>query len=297
MANLNLYKSFYDVVRYGSFTKASKSTNISQPALSYSIKTLEQELNTVLLNRKNGELKLTEEGKILFNNLVIIFDKIDTFENSVKASNNEYEGTLNIGARGSALETFMTGIINEYHLLYPKVKLNFFMKPSKELYEMFDNGDIDLIIEELPLGNSRFNLDYIVLSHMENCFVTSDKEIVNKINKLKDLETYPIILPSKSKRRETLEKILDRENVHLENTISLPNSDLSISLAKEGVGIGYLIKGSIEEELKNEKLYEIKFEQKFDQLDFALIYTNDYMKNITKEFINIAKKYSHKNTL
>ena len=291
MANLNLYKSFYDVVRYGSFTKASKSTNISQPALSYSIKTLEQELNTVLLNRKNGELKLTEEGKILYNNLVIIFDKIDTFENSVKASNNEYEGALNIGARGSALETFMTGIINEYHLLYPKVKLNFFMKPSKELYEMFDNGDIDLIIEELPLGNSRFNLDYIVLSHMENCFVTSDKEIVNKINKLKDLESYPIILPSKSKRRETLEEILESENVHLENTISLPNSDLSISLAKEGVGIGYLIKGSIEEELKNEKLYEIKFEQKFDQLDFALIYTEDYMKNITKEFIEISKKY------
>ena len=291
MANLNLYKSFYDVVRYGSFTKASKSTNISQPALSYSIKTLEQELNTVLLNRKNGELKLTEEGKILFNNLVIIFDKIDTFENSVKASNNEYEGTLNIGARGSALETFMTGIINEYHLLYPKVKLNFFMKPSKELYEMFDNGDIDLIIEELPLGNSRFNLEHIVLSHMENCFVTSDKEIVNKINKLKDLESYPVILPSRSKRREKLEEILESENVHLENTISLPNSDLSISLAKEGVGIGYLIKGSIEEELKNEKLYEIKFEQKFDQLDFALIYTEDYMKNITKEFIEISKKY------
>lgn len=291
MANLNLYKSFYDVVRYGSFTKASKSTNISQPALSYSIKTLEQELNTVLLNRKNGELKLTEEGKILFNNLVIIFDKIDTFENSVKASNNDFEGTLNIGARGSALETFMTSIINEYHLLYPKVKLNFFMKPSKELYEMFDNGDIDLIIEELPLGSSRFKLDYIVLSHMENCFVTSDKEIVNKISKLKDLESYPIILPSKSKRREKLEEVLEKENVTLENTISLPNSDLSISLAKEGVGIGYLIKGSIEEELNNEKLYEIKFEQKFDQLDFALIYTEDYMKNITKEFINIAKKY------
>lgn len=297
MANLNLYKSFYDVVRYGSFTKASKNTNISQPALSYSIKTLENELNTVLLNRKNGELKLTEEGKILYNNLVIIFDKIDTFENSVKASNREYEGTLNIGARGSALETFMTGIINEYHLLYPKVKLNFFMKPSKELYDMFDNGDIDLIIEELPLGNSRFKLDYIILSHMENCFVTSDKEIVNKIKKLKDLESYPVILPSKSKRRETLEGILKLENVSLENTISLPNSDLSIALAKEGVGIGYLIKGSIEEELKNQKLYEIKFEQKFDQLDFALIYTNDYMKNITKEFINIAKKYSHKNTL
>lgn len=169
MANLNLYRSFYDVVRYGNFTKASKNTNISQPALSYSIKTLEQELNILLLIRNNGEIKLTEAGKILFNNLVIIFDKIDNFENSVKEANTEYEGILNIGARGSALESFMVDIINEYHLIYPKVKLNFVMKTSNELYEMFDNGDIDLIIEELPLGNSRFKLDYIVLAHMEIC--------------------------------------------------------------------------------------------------------------------------------
>ena len=48
---------------------------------------------------------------------------------------------------------------------------------------MFDNGEIDLIIEELPLGNSRFELDYIILSKMINCFVTSDKEIAQKITK------------------------------------------------------------------------------------------------------------------
>lgn len=291
MVNLNLYKSFYDVVRYGSFTKASTNTNISQPALSYSLKTLEKELNTVLLNRKNGELKLTEEGKMLYNILVIIFDKLDTFENNIHSSNSNYEGVLNIGARGSALEPFMTKIINEYHLQYPKVKLNFYMKPSKELYEMFDNGDIDLIIEELPLGNSRFKLEYIVLSKMVNCFVTSDKEIAKKIKNIKDLEDYPVILPTRSKRRQKLEEILKSSNVNLENTISLPNSDLSISLTTSGVGIGYLIKSSIQNELNNEKLYEIELEQKFDQLEFALIYTKEYQKNYVKEFIRIAKKY------
>ena len=252
---------------------------------------MEKELNTVLLNRKNGDLKLTEEGKILYNNLVIIFDKLDTFEKNLNSSNENYEGTLNIGARGSALESFMTKIINEYHMLYPKVKLNFYMKPSKELYEMFDNGDIDLIIEELPLGNSRFKLEYIVLSKMVNCFVTSDKEIARRIKNIKDLEDYPVILPTKSKRREKLEEILKSENVNLENTISLPNSDLSISLTSSGVGIGYLIKSSIQDELNNEKLYEIELEQKFDQLQFALIYSNEYQKNIVRAFIKIAKKY------
>lgn len=98
-------------------------------------------------------------------------------------------------------------------------------------------------------------------------------------------------MPSKSKRRKKLEEILAKENVFLENTISLPNSDLSIALTEKGVGIGYLIKSSIKEKIKNEKLYEIKFGHKFDELDFALIYTNDHMKNTAREFIKVAKKH------
>ena len=83
MANLNLYKSFYDVVRYDGFTNAAEKTNISQPALSCSVKTLERELNLTLINRSKGKFMLTEEGKMLYNNLVIIFDRIDNFENNV----------------------------------------------------------------------------------------------------------------------------------------------------------------------------------------------------------------------
>ncbi len=92
MANLNLYKSFYDVVRYEGFTNASKAINISQPALSYSIKILEQELNVVLIDRTRGQFKITEEGKILYASLITVFEKIDTFEKSIKYSSNEVGG-------------------------------------------------------------------------------------------------------------------------------------------------------------------------------------------------------------
>ena len=77
----------------------------------------------------------------------------------------------------------------------------------------------------------------------------------------------------------------------LENTICLPNSPLTIQLVKEGVGIGYLIKGTIVDELNSEELYELKLEEKFNQLDFALIYSKEKMNNIMNSFILIAKKY------
>ena len=291
MANLNLYKSFYDVVRFDGFTNASKATFLCQPALSYSIKTLENELNTVLINRNNNQFKITEEGKILYANLITVFEKIDNFEKNVKCSSKSFIGVLNIGLRGNACEIFLPKILHEFHLSYPKVIINIVMKISEELYQMFDTNEIDCIIEELPLGKSRYKLDYIRLSHMDNCFVTRNKEIFNKVVSLKDLEDYPIILPTRSKRRNELEKILQKNDVSLENTICLPNSPLTIQLVKEDVGIGYLIKGTILDELNNEELYELRLKEDFNQLDFALVYSREKMNNITNSFVSIAKKY------
>ena len=82
------------------------------------------------------------------------------------------------------------------------------------------------------------------------------------------------------------------KNVCLENTICLPNSPLTISLVKEGVGIGYLIKGTIREELNLGNLYEINLEEKFNQLDFCLIYSKEKLNRNSISFINIAKKYA-----
>ena len=76
--NLNLYKTFYDVAKYGSFSKASEYTFTSQPAISKTIKKLEKELGVQLLYRNTNWFQLTNKGKELlyfveksFNNLVI----------------------------------------------------------------------------------------------------------------------------------------------------------------------------------------------------------------------------------
>ena len=61
--NLNLYKTFYDVAQYGSVSTASKNLNISQPAISRSIKKLEEDLNVTLFYRTLSGMILTEKGK------------------------------------------------------------------------------------------------------------------------------------------------------------------------------------------------------------------------------------------
>jgi DNA-binding transcriptional LysR family regulator len=74
--NLNLYKTFYEVAKYGSISETAKQTFSSQPAISKAIKKLEQELNVQLFYRTLTGVELTDKGKELlffveqsFNNL------------------------------------------------------------------------------------------------------------------------------------------------------------------------------------------------------------------------------------
>ena len=63
--DLNAYKTFYVVAKWESFSKAASELYISQPAVSYSIKKLEEELNTKLFIRLNRGIKLTDAGEKL----------------------------------------------------------------------------------------------------------------------------------------------------------------------------------------------------------------------------------------
>ena len=64
--NLNLYKTFYEVAKAESLTKASQAMIITIPAISRNIKTLENQLNEELFLRENTGVKLTRAGKELY---------------------------------------------------------------------------------------------------------------------------------------------------------------------------------------------------------------------------------------
>ena len=62
MVNLDLYRVFYVVAKRGSLTKAAEELYISQPAVSQSVKQLENQLGVALFNRTHRGMELSEEG-------------------------------------------------------------------------------------------------------------------------------------------------------------------------------------------------------------------------------------------
>ena len=64
--DLELYRIFYTVAKYESISKATGELYISQPAITQRINNLEKQLNIQLFYRRPGNIKLTDEGKILY---------------------------------------------------------------------------------------------------------------------------------------------------------------------------------------------------------------------------------------
>ena len=75
--NLSQYKIFYEVAKAGNISKAARELYISQPAISQSIKKLEQSLDTALFVRSSRGVQLTEEGELLFSHVKSAFRTLE----------------------------------------------------------------------------------------------------------------------------------------------------------------------------------------------------------------------------
>ncbi len=94
--DLNLYKVFYIVAQTKNISKAAELLYVSQPAVSYSIKTLEESLGSKLFYRTPKGMELTPESKKLYNAVKDCYTYLATGERIFKEDKELKKGELYI---------------------------------------------------------------------------------------------------------------------------------------------------------------------------------------------------------
>ena len=108
MANLELYRVFYTVAKCGSLTKAAEELYISQPAVSQSIKQLENQLGISLFNRTHRGMELSAQGgKLIFSKVEQALFLLEEAESMIEQLNTSATGTIRIGASDTIFEYFL----------------------------------------------------------------------------------------------------------------------------------------------------------------------------------------------
>jgi len=292
--DFELYRIFYVVANNKNITKASEELNISQPAISKSIKNLEQQLGGQLFTRTKKGVLLTEEGKEFYNYIKQAIEYISNAENKFTELINLETGCIKIGISTTLTKEFLLPYLEQFHKLYPKIDIQIITNLSSELFPKLRNGLIDIIVLNLNEKSYGNDINITKCRKITDCFVV-DKTYIDLLNNeisIKDLNKYPLILQSKgSNTREFLDNFAKEKNTILKPNMELASYSLVVEFAKIGLGIGYATKEYIKKELENQELYEIKLKEKIPSRYIGIATSNNHLPNFsTKKLIEIIKE-------
>lgn len=271
--NLELYKVFYYIVKTGSISKASENLFISQPAVSQSIRNLEKKLGGKLFLRTPKGTMLTPEGQVLFNYIEPAYNMILAAENKFTEAINLGNGEIRIGASDMTLKFFLLPYLEEFHRLYPKVRIKVTNGPTPETISFLKSGAIDFGVVSLPISDDSA-LETINVMEIQDCFIASNRFATLASGKihLKELAEYPVIMLEKNtSTRKYIDDYLSLNNVKIIPEIELATSDLLVQFARRGLGIACVVRNFAEDDIKNGNLFELDLIEKIPPRQICII--------------------------
>lgn len=140
---------FHAVIKNGSFTRAAARLFMTQPAVTFQIKQLEEHFNTRLLERGRGSVTLTPAGEIVANYAERILGLNDEMEARVAELTDELSGTLNIGTSTTIAAYWLPYILEGFKRAWPGVVPRVSVGNSQRIVDQVANRDLDLGLIEI----------------------------------------------------------------------------------------------------------------------------------------------------
>ena len=289
--NFELYRIFYTVANHGNITKASEELMISQPAISKSIKNLEEQLGGTLFIRTKRGVILTDEGKEFYKYIKQAMEYIQNAESKFTDLINLETGSIKIGISTTLTKEFLLPFLDIFHAKYPNINIEINTDITNELIPKLRNGLIDMIILNLAKNHYGEDIEILKIKEIHDCFVCnkSFSELLNRKVSIKELAKYPLILlPKGANTRMFVDNLASNHGVTLKPNIELASIALNVEFARIGLGISYVTKEYITKNLQDEDLYEIDLEEEIPARFIGIATCKNHVSNFSsKKLIEI----------
>jgi DNA-binding transcriptional LysR family regulator len=141
---------FYTVAKHLSFTKAAEQLFMTQPAVTFQIKQLEEHFNTRLFERSHGRIALTPAGRLVRDYAERILDLSEEMETRVAELTGAIGGPLLLGASTTIAEFMLPPILGEFKALHPQVHVHLTVGNSEMVEHRVADHSLDLGLIESP---------------------------------------------------------------------------------------------------------------------------------------------------
>ena len=260
---------FYYVAKYGNITRAAKLMLNSQPNLTRTIKNLEAELGCALFSRSNQGMKLTPEGKRLYEHIKIAYEHIEMGEAEITDSRSLRSGSVYVAASEVALRCLLLPVLKKYRLRYPGIHIRISNHSTPQAIAALKGGTADIAVVTTPTVRSA-SLAERVIRPINEVAVCSPyfSSLANRQVSLSELTNFPLIsLGEDTKSFEFYSGFFSSHGLTYRPDIEAFTADQILPMVAADLGVGFVP----EEFLQNEDVNIIDLKEKIPERNIVLI--------------------------
>jgi DNA-binding transcriptional LysR family regulator len=287
---------FHTVARLLSFTKAAETLHMTQPAVTFQVRQLEEYFNTRLFDRTHNRISLTDAGERVFEYADRIFDLYTDMENSVREMTGEIRGALTIGASTTIAEYMLPALLGDFGTRYPEVTIHLRVSNSEGIVSMVENNTIDLGVVEAPVANKNLVVEVCRMDKLV-AIVPPNHDLANKTTvQFYELIEYPFICREEgSGTREVINEYMNKHLVGCDTglniTMELGSPEAVKGAVEAGMGVSVVSRATILKELKLDTLRAINLEPQMER-PFSFVHQKQKFKlRVMEELLDFARNY------
>lgn len=264
---------FASVFRNRSFTKASDEMFVSQPTISEHIKNLEQEFSCKLFDRLGRTIAPTQRAERLYPKVVAILDGMERLHEEFKAEEGTVRGELVIGASTIPGTYILPRQVGMFRKQYPETSFEIRIHDSRQVIDMVLNHELLCGVVGAKMEDQ---LAYVPLVEDELVLVAGPGLAPAPPLSVADLAGLPLIMrEAGSGTRDAMLHLLEKAGIHLAAltvVATLGSSSAVKEAAKAGLGVAWLSRLAVRDELARGELVEITVPALSRKRNFYLVY-------------------------
>ena len=284
-------RTFLEVAKQGSFSRAGQKVFRSQSAVSAQIRQIESEYGERLLDRSGKTVRLTPAGEVFREYAQRMLSLRDESLRAVADHGNDPRGVLALGANEATCLYVLPNVFAEYLRLYPSMQVSIYRNFSHKILERLDSGAIDVGIVTLPVKmpmlkvRTIFRDRLVLMVSADNPLAQHDKVPISMVVE------QPLILPRTGFTRRIMDKLFRPYRDKLQVRMELPSIGMIKSFVAAGLGVSLISESFARDEVQSGKVKLIALKDNELSRELGLAYRrNRSLPRAAEVFIELLQR-------
>jgi DNA-binding transcriptional LysR family regulator len=286
---------FHTVAKLLSFTKAAETLHMTQPAVTFQVRQLEEHFNTRLFDRTHNRISLTEAGKRVFEYSDRIFELYSEMESAVREMTGDVSGILMIGASTTIAEYMLPALLGDFKKKYPDVNVQLKVSNSDGIVHMVENNAIDLGVVESPVMNKNLVVEMCRMDQLVAAVCPQHPLAEKDSVTINELLEYPYICREEgSGTREVIGDYMTAQGVNagqVNLTMELGSPESIKGAVEAGMGVSIISYATVQKELKLGTLVSLTLNPALER-PFSFVHQKQKFRHrAMDELLEFARSY------